>query len=223
MSSKTLIAIIVVTVASTLLGTKILTLETHKGQHEEVHSENEEVHDGGKEPHKGPHGGWLFGTDFQLELKIFETGSPPRFRAFGYHRKRTIPPEDLRVEVDLSRLGEPRETFLFRVLDDYLVADAIVREPHSFEMQIRAFHEKELYQWEHSQVEGRVELTPESAKYAGVDIEVADARVMNIHLKLPGEIHFNEDRLTHVVPRIEGVVSKVLKRQGERVEKGDVL
>lgn len=70
---------------------------------------------------------------------------------------------------------------------------------------------------------GRVELTPEQVKMAGLVVEEAGPARIKTTLKLFGKIGPNEDRLAHVLPRYPGVVKKVNKRLGEKVEKGEVL
>ena len=42
-------------------------------------------------------------------------------------------------------------------------------------------------------------------------------------IELPGEIQIDPDRLAHITPRFEGVVKKVFKQIGERVEKDELL
>lgn len=49
---------------------------THKDEgHSGEHSHDEVMK-------RGPHGGWMFAKDdFQLEVSIFESGTPPQFRS----------------------------------------------------------------------------------------------------------------------------------------------
>lgn len=75
---------------------------------------------------------------------------------------------------------------------------------------------------EHEAV-GRVELTPEQLKSSGVVVEEAGSARIKTTLKLFGKIGPNEDRLAHVLPRYPGIVKKVNKRLGEKVEKDEVL
>ena len=58
-----------------------------------------------------------------------------------------------------------------------------------------------------------------------VEIETTPATVGAIYneLKLTGEVTLNQDRVTHIVPRVPGVVKEVLKTLGAQVERGEVL
>ena len=46
---------------------------------------------------------------------------------------------------------------------------------------------------------------------------------LNTYISLPGEIVVNADRLAHIVPRVSGVVLKVLNNLGDVVRRGDVM
>lgn len=71
--------------------------------------------------------------------------------------------------------------------------------------------------------EGKVALTDDQIKAAGVTIQTAGpARIVSV-LVLPGEIAFNADRTAHIVPRLAGVVQSVPANLGQRVKKGQVL
>lgn len=71
--------------------------------------------------------------------------------------------------------------------------------------------------------DNKINLTDAQVKAAGITLESAKgARIKNIII-LPGEIHFNEDRTAHVVPRFAGVVQTVFANIGQPVRKGQVL
>jgi len=57
----------------------------------------------------------------------------------------------------------------------------------------------------------------------GIEIERAGSGSIERFVELPGEVQPNADRLAHLVPRFEGIVTKVHKRVGDSVAKGDVL
>ena len=56
-------------------------------------------------------------------------------------------------------------------------------------------------------------------------LEIAKAGPATIHdaIASPGEIHPNDDRLAHIVPRYAGIVTDVRAAIGDRVEAGEVL
>lgn len=72
-------------------------------------------------------------------------------------------------------------------------------------------------------IESKIVLTDAQIKAAGVTIQTAGAARIKSTLVLPGEIHFNEDRTAHVVPRLAGVVQSVPVNLGQEVKKGQVL
>ncbi|WP_095098997.1 efflux RND transporter periplasmic adaptor subunit [Pseudomonas sp. Irchel 3A5] len=71
--------------------------------------------------------------------------------------------------------------------------------------------------------EGKLELNAEQSKSAGIELAVAAPRSMSTSVTFPGEIRFDEDRTTHVVPRVGGVVEEVKVDLGQSVKKGQVL
>ncbi|AIR88894.1 efflux RND transporter periplasmic adaptor subunit [Pseudomonas cremoricolorata] len=71
--------------------------------------------------------------------------------------------------------------------------------------------------------EGRLTLSADQIKAAGVLLETAAPRELASVVRFPGEIRFDEDRTAHVVPRVSGVVESVQANLGEAVRKGQVL
>ncbi|MFK7699812.1 efflux RND transporter periplasmic adaptor subunit [Pseudomonas caspiana] len=76
---------------------------------------------------------------------------------------------------------------------------------------------------EDSHEEGKLELSAEQIKSAGIELAVAAPRSMSTSVTFPGEIRFDEDRTTHVVPRVGGIVEEVKVDLGQAVKKGQVL
>ncbi len=188
------------------------------------HTEADGDHDDhAEETARGPHGGWLLGHDFQLEIKIFEDGIPPEFRVFGFNKQQALEPEDFDVSIQVIRLGVPVEHVKFTAKQDYQLGDQEIYEPHSFLLKVNGTFQGKTHTWEIEQLEGRITLTEKNAKAAGVITEIAGPREIIPILSFPGEIDFNRDQLTHVVPRLPGVVTAVYKKQGELVKKGELL
>ena len=71
--------------------------------------------------------------------------------------------------------------------------------------------------------EGKIELTEQQIQAAGIQLAPAQARSISTVLTLPGEVRFNEDRTSHIVPRASGVVESVMVNLGQSVKKGDLL
>ncbi|RJX82825.1 efflux RND transporter periplasmic adaptor subunit [Pseudomonas sp. LS-2] len=71
--------------------------------------------------------------------------------------------------------------------------------------------------------EGQLELTTAQIDAAGISVAAAAPRPMSTSVTFPGEIRFDEDRTTHVVPRVNGIVDEVKVELGDSVKKGQVL
>ncbi|WP_338724468.1 efflux RND transporter periplasmic adaptor subunit [Pseudomonas tolaasii] len=71
--------------------------------------------------------------------------------------------------------------------------------------------------------EGVLELTEQQIQAAGIQLAKAQPRAISTMLTLPGEVRFDEDRTSHLLPRVAGVVESVKVNLGQSVKKGDVL
>ncbi len=173
---------------------------------------------------KGPNGGWLFTEkDLQVEVKIFESGIPPEFRAFITDGSgESISLDEVDLTIKLNRLDRI-DTIQFKPMGKYLLGDKAIVEPHSFNVDIHAHWKERQYEWKFSQIEARAELTEAAVKNANITIKKAGpARIKN-KINLPGEINLNEGKVVHIVPRLDGVVKKALKHSGDTVVPGDIL
>ena len=84
---------------------------------------------------KGPYGGPLVNTSAgRVELTIFETGVPPRFRLYFYSEKGRLisPPRAGMIAVQIIRADGTGHLFSFRRLKRHLEAKHILPEPHEF-------------------------------------------------------------------------------------------
>ncbi|NUP11852.1 MAG: efflux RND transporter periplasmic adaptor subunit [Polyangiaceae bacterium] len=70
---------------------------------------------------------------------------------------------------------------------------------------------------------GRVKLTEEGRKNAGIEVAKAKSGTVNVTLSLPGEVALNADKTAHVTPRVGGTAREVNKQLGDVVKKGEVL
>ena len=68
-----------------------------------------------------------------------------------------------------------------------------------------------------------VTLSDAQIKSAGITVQAAGPAKLQAAAEFQGEIRFNEDRTTHVVPRLAGVAEAVSANLGQRVQKGQVL
>lgn len=184
------------------------------GAHENAMAENK----------KGPHGGRLFVSDNRaLELTIFEQGVPPQFRIYTYQDGKPTDPAQTKATVTLTRLGRPPQIFKFARENDYLKGDAVVSEPHSFNVKIAAQSGDNSFAFEFDQVEARVTMSDAQLKSNGVELGIAGPARIKTTLELIGEVRLNEDKTVRIVPRMNGLVESVSANAGDRVRKGQVV
>ena len=174
---------------------------------------------------RGPRGQRLLeGSGLQLEMTIFETGVRPHFRVYPYDvNKKPIPPMDIDLEVELHRLGGRIDRIRFVPEADYLRGDGVIEEPHSFDVKVKAKRNGRSLDWAYSQIEGKVQLGADAVKSTGIEIQTVGPRQIVTTLEVTGEIKPDTTRVSHVVPRLDGVVIQVLKQVGDTVARGDLL
>jgi len=163
-------AIGIVVLVGIVLAFVILHMEkTMRISHEDEVMEHED-----EDYEKGPHGGRLLSEgDFQVEITIYERGVPPQFRVYAFDRGKAVNPDEVKLTIELHRLGGRVEVINFRREGEYLCGDKIIEEPHSFDVKVLAERKGKTYRWEYSQVEGRVELSPEAVQSTGILVETA--------------------------------------------------
>lgn len=176
------------------------------------------------EAERGPHGGRLLRSGkLAVEVTIYERGVPPQFRIYGFENDKPLAPTEFTASVELVRHGNRVEQISFKPDEDYLVGDKVVEEPHSFDVKVTAGRGGQAHALAYSQREGRVVLTADAVRTSEITIEKAGPRTMRSVVELPGELLFNGDKVTHVVPRVAGVLREIRKNQGDEVKKGEVL
>lgn len=183
-----------------------------------------EHHDAEAAPSSGSHGGKLFMQDgYGVEVTIFEQDVEPEFRVYTYQNGKPLDPVLSQITITLDRLGRTPQAFTFVKEKDYLKGNAVVEEPHSFNVTIDAQYSNKPYRFAYEQIEARVTLTDQQVKQNGIELLTAKpARIKSV-LQLIGEIRFNQDRQVIVVPRLTGVVESVAANAGDQVKKGQVL
>lgn len=174
---------------------------------------------------RGPHGARLLSDGpLQLEVTIYESGVPPQFRVYPFDgAMRPIAPKDVELRIELHRLGGRVDSIGFRPEADYLQGDAVVEEPHSFDVKLIAQMGGRRHEWMYSQIEGKVRLGPDQVASTGIVIDTVRPRRMTTTIELPAQVRADETRLAHVVPRLPGVVTEVFKQEGDWVRQGDLL
>lgn len=173
---------------------------------------------------KGPKGGRLFGEkDFQAEVTIYEpAGLEPNFRVYFYANGKPLDPAGIELTLELHRINRI-DIITVEKQGMFLASQQPAVEPHSFNVKIEAKRGGKTYAWSYQSVEGRVEMSEESRKKAGIVIETAGPATLSIKLELNGKIAPNEERMTHVIPRFPGVVKSIMKKLGDTAAQGEVL
>jgi cobalt-zinc-cadmium efflux system membrane fusion protein len=197
------------------------TAQDHHG-----HGHGQESHGDGHahSSSQGPHGGKILTEgELELELAIFEKGVPPHFRVYPSHNHKPVDPSEVRISVELERLGGKTDKLSFKSTGEFLYSEQKIEEPHSFFIKVSAEYKGEKFDWEYSQYENRVTVPADLAKKMGFETESAGPGTVISLLALPGEIALNADMVSHVTPRVPGVVLEARKNLGDAVKKGETI
>lgn len=112
------------------------------GHQHPVHTEGDE---------HGPHGGPLVHTGHgKIELSVFETGVPPRFRLFFTDAKgrETAAPSPASIFLRTLRPDATRQEFTFKSGPGYLESNEDIPEPHEFRVFLEQGHGSHVHQHE---------------------------------------------------------------------------
>jgi cobalt-zinc-cadmium efflux system membrane fusion protein len=173
---------------------------------------------------KGAHGGSFFREgDFGLEALLAEEGGEPRLRVWLFDKDKPLPLSAATVTATVNRPTNEQHKLTFIQEKDYWVSRETVAEPHAFDIEIIAQTPTEPFMFVMGKEEGKVELTNDQINAASIGLDSAAPARIKTALLLPGEIRLNEDRTSHVVPRLAGVVESVNASLGQVVRKGQLL
>ncbi|MBA2592209.1 MAG: efflux RND transporter periplasmic adaptor subunit [Pseudomonadota bacterium] len=176
------------------------------------------------EPAKGPHRGRLLTDgDFQIEVTIFESGVPPEFHVYAREAGKPVNPSDVKLAIELRRLGGRVDRLTFMPENDYLKGSGTVAEPHSFDVKVEAEHAGVKHVWTYDSYEGRTTIAADMAKAGGIETAVAGPAVLRETLTLYGTIEPNAERVRSVTARFPGPIRSVSKQIGDRVKASDTL
>ncbi|MBW2421641.1 MAG: TolC family protein [Deltaproteobacteria bacterium] len=173
---------------------------------------------------RAPNGGRLFRSgEFELELGIFERGTPPEYRAWARNAGSAVEPRDFALEVKQTRLGGKVDHIAFEPRNDYRASATSILEPHSFEVSIEAVYRGQSHEWQFESFEGRTRIEPEMAKSLGVETELAGPAKLTDRVTVYGRVRVNPERVLEVRARFEGLVTGVHAQVGSSVRKGEKL
>lgn len=176
------------------------------------------------EPAKGPHGGRLLRDgSFALEVTIFERGVPPEYRVYAYEGDTPIEPDEVKLTITLRRFGGRVDTIGFAKRDDYLLGNAIVEEPHSFDVEVAADYRGHPARWTYESYEGRTEMSPAAIASSGIQTDTVGTATIRETVPAAGRITPSADRVAHVTARYAGLVKAVRANLGDTVAAGQAL
>ena len=173
---------------------------------------------------RGPHNGRLLREgDLSLEVTVFEDGVPPEFHVYPYRNNQPLDPRQVQLGMSVSRLGGEVNQFAFTPQQDYLRADAVVDEPHSFDVAVTATLNGMQHAWTYESYEGRTTIAQAAADAAGVKTETAGQAVMEESITAAGRVELQPQGRNEVRAWYPGRVMEMTKVIGQRVQKGETL
>jgi len=173
---------------------------------------------------RGPHRGrMLRDGDFAVEVTIFEDGVDPEYRVYPFLNDKPIDPATVDLTIELGRLGGRKDPFAFAPQEDFLRGDAVVAEPHSFDVSIRATRDGKSHAWDYPSYEGRTSFGRAQADAAGVAVEKVGPATIEETVTLAGRVELQPQGRAEVAAWFPGRIVEMTKKIGERVEKGELL
>jgi len=177
-----------------------------------------------EEVEKGPNNGrMLRDNDFTIELSIFEDGVAPEFRVFASKGNTAIAPEDIEINVKLTRLGGVVDDIDFFIEDNYLRGNMEIYEPHSFQVTLTAKYGNNSHQWSYDNFEGRTVISKNIADAMQITTETVDSQLFSETLKVFGKLTTPPNAIRHISARFPGEVKRLHAVLGQRVKKGQLL
>ncbi|MFS8396683.1 HlyD family secretion protein, partial [Xanthomonas campestris pv. raphani] len=197
---------------------------------EDAHAHAGDAAEHGGEAHaekaaKGSHGGRLLSQDGDsVELAIAEDGTPPTYQAWLYRDGKPLPATAGSVEVRLTRLGGATEVHRLSARPDgRLLADSVVAEPHSFDVELRATVQGKAHRWTYESYEGRTTIAAAIAKESGIRVApVAAGSIADQH-EVQGLLTPAEGGQAQATARFPGPVRSLRANVGDQVRAGQVL
>jgi cobalt-zinc-cadmium efflux system membrane fusion protein len=173
---------------------------------------------------RGPHNGRLLRDGpFSLEITVFETGVPPELHVYPYLNDQPLAPGQVQLDVSVSRLGGEVNRFNFQAQQDYLRADAVLEEPHSFDVAVSAVYGGMAHNWTYESYEGRTTIAQAAADAAGVKTEIAGKAMLEETISAAGRVELQPQGKSEVRAWYPGRVMEMNKIIGQRVQRGEIV
>jgi membrane fusion protein, heavy metal efflux system len=172
---------------------------------------------------RGPNGGRLLvDGEFAVELAIFETGVPPEYRAWASSGGTQLSPNEVSLQVTLTRLGA-QDRINFFAEGEYLRGDQVIYEPHSFLVAVTANYRGTAHSWEFESFEGRTTISPAMVTAFGIETGIAGPATLSQELRVIGKTTVHPEYSRQISARFDGSVTAVHVSVGERVSEGQRL
>jgi nickel/cobalt exporter len=135
---------------------------------------------------RGAHGGPLLstGADEHIEISVFETNVPPRFRLYFYDSKQQslLLPAGQTATLETSRPDGSKQVFEFKPQENFLESTSDIPEPHEFRVTLkvsrngsspicRCTHFEEDHHHHHSLAPGREDFEDAHEREHAAEIE----------------------------------------------------
>jgi len=180
---------------------------------------------GAEEAHpEGPHGGRLLSEgDFAVEMGIDEAGRPPRWQLHAYWQGQAVAPDQAQLTVRTTRIDGEIHEFPLLAEGESFVSEGIVIEPHSFDVEVSAQFQGRSYRWAYESHEGRTAIDQSMARAMGIEVAPIGPAVIAQTLDVFGRVDFAPGALVTLRAQFPGRVTRVMKNEGERVQRNEVL
>lgn len=173
---------------------------------------------------RGPHNGrMLRDGDFAIEVTVFEDGVPPEYRLYAYRDDKPLDPKEVKARVMIARLDGEKTTFDFAPQDDFLRGNAVLVEPHSFDVVVEASMGGKAHKWSFASYEGRATITDAAARAAGIKTESVGPQAIGDTIEIIGRVELDPAGSAEVGAKYPGPVVAVFRNVGDRVAKGTLL
>lgn len=173
---------------------------------------------------RGPHNGrMLRDGDFAIEITVFEDGVPPEYRLYAYRDGKAVDPVKVSAKVAIKRIDGEVTTFSFSPQEDYLRAQSVLVEPHSFDVTVAAQESDNRHKWAFASYEGRTTISDQAAREAGIRTATVAPQPVGESVEIIGRVELDPSGSADVGAKFPGTVISVHRNVGDRVAKGTLL
>ncbi|WP_133366547.1 efflux RND transporter periplasmic adaptor subunit [Qipengyuania sediminis] len=173
---------------------------------------------------RGPHNGRMLRDGaFAIEVTVFEDGVPPEYRLYAYRDGKPLDPRGVNAQVMIARLDGEKTTFAFNPQEDYLRANGVLVEPHSFDVVVTAREGGRNHRWAFPSYEGRTSITDAAARAAGITTETVGPQQVGDTVEIIGRVELDPTGSADVGAKYPGPVMAVYRNVGDRVGRGTLL